>query len=196
MLAAGRGRLTPARLRDALRDHYGERSHRPEHAPDDERYFSVCMHADPVGTTTASMIARLPADGGDLLRYWGSLGSPCVSVFLPYYVDGDLPEALARGGAEASADSPWWRFKTLLGLVERDWPLLGPQVRAYWGELERVIDAEAAEVEAKVLRLRRAGERDAGSRLLSRFMAANVGLALERLERLIGELGGTPVGER
>jgi len=24
--------------------------------PDDERYFSVCMHADPVGTTTASMV--------------------------------------------------------------------------------------------------------------------------------------------
>jgi hypothetical protein len=36
---------------------------------DDERFFAVCMHAEPVGTTTASVIARLPQDGDDLLRY-------------------------------------------------------------------------------------------------------------------------------
>lgn len=188
LLSAARGRLTAAGMREALRDHYGSPTHRPLHAPDDERYFSVCMHADPVGTTTASMIARLPSAADDLLRYWGSLGSPCIGVFLPYYVDGELPQQLARGGEQPSADSPWWRFKTLLTLVERDWPRHGPRVRADWDELERVLAGEAQEVEAKVLRLRRAGQADAGARLLTRFMAANVALALERLERLIGEL--------
>ena len=190
LLTNRRGALTPAALRAALRDHYGDGPHLPGRTPDDERYFSVCMHADPVGTTTASMIARLPADPDDLLRYWGSLGSPCVGVFLPYYVDGELPAILARGGAAAAADSPWWRFKQLLTLVERDWSRHGPVARAYWDEFESVLAGEAQEVEAKAIRLRRAGQRDTSARLLTRFMDANVALALERLERLIGELSG------
>jgi secernin len=146
------------------------------------------MHADPVGTTTASMIARLPADPDDLLRYWGSLGSPCVGVFLPYYVDAELPGILARGGAQPSRDAPWWRFKELLTRVERDWAGYGPHARSYWDELEQVLAGEAEEVEGKALRLRRAGQHDSAARVLTRFMAGNVALALERLERLIGEL--------
>lgn len=188
LLGAHRGRLTPAALRVALRDHYGSADHRPAAAPDDERFFAVCMHAEPVGTTTASMIARLPADGDDLLRYWGSLGSPCVGIFLPWYVDGELPAALARGGVAASADAPWWRFKQLLSLVEADVPRRGAHARACCDELEQVIDGEAAEVEAKALELRRAGQFDSAARLLTRFMDANLALALERLERLISEL--------
>ena len=188
LLAAGRGTLTPAQLHTALRDHYGGRGHRAADAPDDERFFAVCMHAEPVGTTTASMIARLPADGDDLLRYWGSLGSPCVGVFLPYYVDGELPAILGRGGAQPTPDSPWWRFKQLLTLVEGDVGRCAPQARAFWDEFEHMLEGEAAEVESKALRLRRAGQFDSAARLLTRFMEANVALALERLERLISEL--------
>ena len=188
LLTAGRGRLSPAVLRGALRDHADGPLHRPGRAPDDERYFTVCMHADPVGTTTASMLARLPADRDDLACYWGSLGSPCVGVFLPYYVDGELPEILARGGERASADSPWWRFKELLTLVERDWTRHGPHAHQFWDEFEQALAGETEEVEAKAIRLRRAGQRDSAARLLTRFMDANVALALERLERLIGEL--------
>lgn len=187
LLTRDRGRLSPAALRGALRDHYGETYQRGRR-PDDERYFSLCMHAEPVGCTTASMVAQLPAERDDLLRYWGSLGSPCVGVFLPYYVDGELPHALSRGGEHATPDSPWWRFKTLLTLVERDWPRLGPQVRAYWDDLERVLDGEAQDVEGKAVRLRRAGQRDAAARMLTRFMEGNVAMALGRLERLVGEL--------
>lgn len=188
LLAAGRGRLTPAALRAALRDHYGGAGLRGAEGPDDERYFAVCMHADPVGTTTASMVARLPADSDELPRYWGSLGSPCVGVFLPYYVDGELPAGLARGGPEPTPDAPWWRFKRLLTLVEADVPRRAPHARAFWDELEQTLEGEAAEVEHTAVRLRRAGQFDSAARLLTRFMHGNVALALERLERLIGEL--------
>lgn len=188
LLRADAGRHTPAGLRRALRDHYGEIAHRPGATPDEERYFAVCMHADPVGTTTASMIARLPADADDLLRYWGCLGSPCAGIFVPWYLDGELPPALARGGAEPEADAPWWRFKELLTLIEADVPRRAPYVRSFWDELEQTLDGEAAEVESKALALRRAGRRDEAAELLTRFMAGNLALVLERCERLIGEL--------
>jgi secernin len=174
-------------LRAALRDHYGAPTPR-DTARDDERAYAVCMHADPVGTTTASMVARLSPDPDDLLRYWGSLGSPCIGVFLPFYVDAEVPDVLARGGETSSRDSPWWRFKHLLSLVERDWARRGQRARAFWDELEQTLESEAHEVEARAVRLRRAGQRDAAARLLTRFVEANVALALERLERLIGEI--------
>ena len=80
-------------------------------------------------------------------------------------------------------------FKALLTLVERDWGRYGPPVRQYWDEFEQMLAGEADEVEAKAMRLRRAGQAEAAARLLTRFMDANASLALERLERLIGELG-------
>jgi len=172
LLAAGRGRLTPAALRTALRDHYGAASPGVELPFDDEHRFGVCMHADPVGTTTASMIAQLPADGAAPPRYWASLGSPCVGVFLPLFLAGELPAALALGGAEPTPDAPWWRFKELLTRVERDWPRHAAPVRAAWDALEARFDAEAATV---------AGHE-------TEFMHDALARVLMRLEQLIAEL--------
>jgi secernin len=188
ILASARGRITAAALRAALRDHYDSPVHLPGRSLDDERYFSICMHADPVGTTTASMVARLAAGEDELLRYWGSLGSPCTGVFLPYYVDGDLPAAVGRGGELPSADSPWWRLKELSTLVERDSERRGPLVRACWDDFERTVLAEAAPIEEEARRRRRAGDRGAAAKLLTELMADNVASMLERLEELIARL--------
>jgi len=129
LLEQAKGRLTVASLQRALRDHYGSPVPRRDVTLADPEYFSVCMHADPVGTTTASMVARIPADPDQPLVYWASLGSPCVSAFLPLFVDGQVPAVLSRGGEAASDDSPWWQCKRLLGLVERDWERFAPRVR-------------------------------------------------------------------
>jgi secernin len=190
LLAEARGKITPASFRTALRDHYGSPFHRPGRTLDDERYFSVCMHADPVGTTTASLVAELPANEGDLPRCWTSLGSPCVGVFLPCYIDGELPVALSRAGAEPSGDSPWWRFKALLTLVERDFERFAPRVRASWDELEASILKRAEEVEAEALEQLHAGRRDRASEALTRFMAENLAVTVDHLEQLIRDLGG------
>jgi dipeptidase len=188
LLAEGRGAITPSSLRTALRDHYDGTVHRPGRTIDDERYFSVCMHADPVGTTTASMIARLPADENDLLRYWGSLGSPCTGVFLPYYLDGTIPAVLSHGGEHPSDDSPWWKLKTLLTLVERDFARFGPLVRSAWDRFEATTLERAAAVEAEALAERRAGRIQSASTMLTNLMEDNVKAMLGKLEELIGEL--------
>jgi dipeptidase len=180
LLEAGRGQLTPASLRTALRDHYDSgQVYRPGRAVDDERYYSVCMHADPVGTTTASMIARLGHDREPLV-YWGSLGSPCVSVFLPYYIDGELPAELARGGEHTSVDSPWWQFKELLTLVERDFETYGPRVRAAWDRFEEEIESQRADAEARA--------RQEGPTALTHFMEHSVLAMIERVSALLREL--------
>jgi secernin len=147
LLEQAKGRIGVAALRHALRDHYGRPTPPTDLTPAEAHYFSVCMHAEPVGTTTASMIARIPATDAEPLVYWASLGSPCVGAFVPLFVDAAVPEVLSRGGELPAGDSPWWRMKRLLTLVERNWPAFLPEVR-------RQLDAFEAEVAAQVERPR------------------------------------------
>lgn len=116
-------------LRTALRDHYGRLAPSLDFSllrPED---VSVCMHADPIGTTTASMITAIPQDPDEPLIYWASLGSPCCSAFLPLRLDEDIPAELTLGGADATEDSLWWSCKRLAQWVEADWEERLPRVR-------------------------------------------------------------------
>jgi dipeptidase len=177
LLSAAKGSLDAAALRAALRDHYGQPFPAPENTPADAEYFSVCMHADPVGTTTASMVVHLPPQDGPV-TYWANLGSPCVGAFLPLYIDAEVPSAYANGGTEASADSPWWECKQLLLAVEKDWQAGMSRVRAVMDPFE----AELAE-QAPRMALRPAEEKTA-------FMRAN----LETFRAHVDNLRRTPNG--
>ena len=109
---AAAARSRPASLRTALRDHYDGTVHRPGRTIDDERYFSVCMHAEPVGTTTASMIARIAgrrrttccATGAASARRASACSCRTTST-------ASIPAVLARGGEHPSDDSPWWQLQ-------------------------------------------------------------------------------------
>ncbi len=178
LLEDGIGTLSVDALKRALRDHYGRIEPPTGLTPDDPYYFSVCMHAEPVGTTTASLIARLATNRDEPLIYWASLGSPCVSAFIPLYVDGDIPPVLTRGGHEPSEDSAWWQFKALLTLVETDWQRHAPVVR-------EALDAFEAETTAQVRALA-IGSASAAER--TAFMEAVVKDLLDRVRRLSAPL--------
>lgn len=137
LLEQAQGMVSVETLKRALRDHYGQPTPLPGLTPAEPQYFSVCMHAEPVGTTTASMIARIPGDGQPLV-YWASLGSPCVSVFIPLFVDADIPAVFCGGGAQPD-DSPWWQLKRVLTRVEADWSRYVPRVRGAFDRLEAQI---------------------------------------------------------
>ncbi len=172
LLEAGKGRVSVEALKTALRDHYGRVGPATDLTPADPRYFSVCMHAEPVGTTTASVIAHIPPIGGEPLTYWASLGSPCLSAFVPLYVDADIPEILSRGGEHQSDDSPWWRAKRLLTLVERDWTKHAARVREQLDQVEVTVAAQAARL------------RSASAAECTAFMQASVNDLLARLQQL------------
>ena len=178
LLEDGIGTLSVDALKRALRDHYGRTGPPTGLTPDDAHYFSVCMHAEPVGTTTASMIARLAANADEPVIYWASLGSPCVSAFIPLFLDGDIPAILTRGGHEPSKDSAWWQFKALLTRVEADWQRHAPVVRETLDAFEAETTAQAR---ALAVRSASAAERTA-------FMEAVVKDLLDRVRRLSDSL--------
>jgi dipeptidase len=162
LLAGARGRHDVASLQRILRDHLdGGAAWQPGASVEEERYFTLCAHSEPLHWTTASLIAPLPRERGAPWPVWISFGTPCTGTFLPVYLDGVIPAELARGGAAPEPDSVWWTFKSLQDAAGRDPARLTAVVREGWAALEEQIEAERESVEARARRAARLGERDA-----------------------------------
>ncbi len=130
--------------------------------------------------TTASIVAQLAP--GEPPVAWMALGAPCVSVYLPYYLEGDLPAAVSCGGRDPSPESLWWSFRDLLTNVESDAERLGSAVRAYWDAVEAEVAERAPQIEARAADLRAREDRAGAARMLTSFMDANVRALAEGLK--------------
>jgi len=131
------GRLDVAEMMAILRDHGGATDAK---APRDFGP-TLCVHPG-TAQTAASMVAHLHKDG---VVAWCSLVTPCISVFLPYFVDAAVPEELAKGEAKFAAASPWWRVKRLLDRASENWSESSPRLRAHWKEWQQALLREAEE---------------------------------------------------
>jgi secernin len=185
LLTASRGRHDVASMQRILRDHLdGGSAWQPGASIEDERYFTLCAHSEPLHWTTASLVAPLPADRSGPWPVWISFGTPCTGIFLPVYLDGTLPVALARGGEEPDESSAWWTFKRLQDAASVDPMRLTPVLREGWLELEQEIEAEREPIERRARGSARMGDRDGAADLVSDFMARSVEAALKRAGEL------------
>jgi dipeptidase len=193
LLAEGRGSLAPHAFRAILRDHYEHGAVYRPRAADDPHFFSLCMHADPLDNTTASMVTSLDTDPSAVHAIWVCLGSPCTGAYLPLFLEGTVPASLGLGGPEPD-DTPWWRMRALLSLVEEDFATRGPLVRARWDRFEADLVRSTTAVETEATALGRAGRPDEARRLLTDFMVRSVDAWLAHAGVLAEELRATRSG--
>ena len=188
LLEAGRGKHDVASMKQLLRDHGPDGDGPPTHlTPEDDGYCTLCMHAEPVGTTTASMVAPLPTDRVGPWPVFVSFASPCTALFLPVYLHGVLPAPLARGHGErepGDLDSAWWTFHQLHEAVATDFARHGPAVQDAFRAFEERVDSERVEVERSARDEATAGDADRASDMLSQFMDRTVSEALDLAEAL------------
>lgn len=161
---------------------------------DPDRY-SVCMHADPMSMTTASLVARLPEElGGERDRkvwpVWISFATPCTGIFIPVYLDGVIPASLASPGEPESGfgsgvASVWCAMRDLQERATTDFARTLPLIRDRWSQLEAEIEIERVRVEKAVADLYAAEKFELGSAALSRFMALSAERMLETSRELI-----------
>ena len=190
LLRAGRGRHDVGSLQRLLSDHrHGGIAWHGEGKPDEERFWTLCAHSDPIAWTTASLIAPLPADRSSPWPVWISFATPCTGVFLPVYLDGVLPPALARGCEQADPESLWWTFKRLQDAAAVDWSRNTPVLREAWAEFEEKVEADRRSTEATARNATDDGDRDAAALVVSDFMARTVEDAMKRAEMLRARLG-------
>jgi secernin len=191
-LAAERGSLGITEMMAILRDHYGGTWLAPRWAPDEPGLPTICLHPDVPGggQTAASMVAHLRRPD-EVMTCWASFVTPCLGVFLPYYLDGTLPVELAIGGADPSAESPWWQFKGLGDDLRGRYAEKHSQVRAVWDRLEQNARQSAPEVEVEARRLFAMGDTDAARQLLTAFMARSTNAMLAAVTGLRSTLSAS-----
>jgi len=198
LLAEARGRHGVPEFQRILRDHAaGGGVWRDAGAtPDEERFFTLCAHSEPVHRTTASLVAELPEDRRAPWPVWIGFGTPCSGVFLPVYLQGVLPDALARGGEKPDEDSAWWVFKQLEDAVGLDPERHTPAVREGWAALEQRIETDRTHAETQALEAALGGDADRAAEIASAFMAASLDAALERARELRARLVRAQAGDR
>jgi dipeptidase len=188
--------LTLGALKGWLRDHGGQalppEAGRPTEDP--ERY-SVCMHADPMSMTTASMVARLPEEiGRRPWPVWISFATPCTGLFVPVYLDGTIPRRFARPPEAAEADglgTAWSAWEAMRRLQERatvDFERAMPILQEAWRELERAVELDRLRIEQEVAVAYEARHFDEGERALTRFMEDTADRLVDQANRLTAAL--------
>jgi hypothetical protein len=175
-LAAAGGRHDVASFQRLLRDHGdgGEIWTGVDATPDEERFFTVCAHSDPVHWTTASMVAPLPAERPGPWPVWIGFGTPCTALFLPVYLDGVLPARLAR----ADDDGAWHVFARLNDAVAVDPVSRTPAVRAAFAPLEERIEREREQVEREAGAAAAGGDADGACEQVTEYMLRTTDAAL------------------
>ena len=150
--------------------------------PDEERFFTVCAHSAPVHATTASLVAELPESRPGPWPVHVSFGTPCATIFLPLYLDGVIPAALARGDRAPAL------FRRLQDAVAKDPVRNTPRVREELAGLERRIESERVEVEraARAAAVARDGAR--AGQLVTAFMQDTLDAALAAAEELTARI--------
>jgi secernin len=195
VLDARSGGIDSVTMMSLLRDH-SDAAQPDEPFRTDMTGRGICIHFDEGpkgGNTAASLVADLCADGSRLPVYWCSFYSPCQALFFPVFLEGTLPEVLARGTEQATQDSPWWRFLHLAHLARQDAPGRVEAVRNRWLELELELVASAYPLAADAKAMIDAGDGAAAHKRLTEYMSHTVDRMLAAVEELIARFSAASV---
>lgn len=170
------GRVDTPTVMKILSDHSSGDDPTEPFVDDVSGQLSVCLHrteGEQRGVSAASLVADLCATGKRLPVYWCGMYSPCMTLFLPTFIEGDVPAALAIGDGVPSDDSPWWKFYRLTqsgiaGGAERR-----TEIRAGWAPLQAELMESAYEMARSGKELHDAGREADAARLLTGYMNEN-----------------------
>jgi dipeptidase len=187
VLSHQKGQIDVRTMMAILSDH-GNAQSPPQTFQIDLKQGGICVHCNNDGTggnTAASLVADLCADGSRLPVYWCGFYSPCLALFLPTFIEGQLPTILNVGDATFSSESPWWQFHKLSQLV-RSYPEDRiPQVRTQWQTIQNQLFKTAYQIAADGSHLLNSGNADRAKKLLTDYMAENTRTMLETIQSLI-----------
>ena len=184
-------------LTDILRDHFDGEIIENRFGNSTGNFFSICMHMREWGEseTAASIVCRLDRNLGVVSRY--ALGVPCMSVFMPVYDTGYVPQSIQTAGKEYSDSSLWWKIKRLCLVVSVDEARFFELVKISLQSLEKELENKALETENKAKELIDCKNKDDAYALLNNLMdvsakevEALVDSLYAKIKEEVNKLGG------
>ncbi len=138
LLNESKGEIDISVIRKIQRDHFEGEIIAPRWSPADGLHVSICMHAmlEKASKTAAASHIELTKDIEPV--WWNCFSLPCISIFAPYTVQGELPEIISYAGEKYSKDSAWWRFEELQYEIEKDYPYYMKR----WAPIQKELELE------------------------------------------------------
>lgn len=184
-----RGQIETQTMMHLLSDHGTEKSD-CDVFDDELKQGGICVHGNADGTggnTAASLVADLCADGSRLPVYWCSFYSPCLSLFLPMFIEGELPPVLSVGSESPDDNSPWWSFHQLSRVVREHPGERVSLVRNRWQGIQSDLFQTAYTLAKDARQLLDNGAEEKAKQMLTDYMNQNTQHMLKTVSELLGE---------
>lgn len=192
LLEQQNGHIDTPFLRRLLADHYEGTSFEIDPFGGGQVPLPLCRHADERGSgTAASLVAEVDASGRALPLLQCAFGPPCLSVYLPIFLDGDLPPGFAGDHPEGAHPSLGWRLRALADRLRNE-----PGLRSGWRDrlssLQADVDQASDEFAAEAATLKHRDDRARLRHAAAEFMQRRV----DQLESALAELLADTRGPR
>ena len=152
---------------------------------------TICMHyptPETDGNTAASLISELYSDNSQLSIHWTSMYSPCLGIFLPMFIEGEIPKILSIASKEYEVNSPWWMFRQLEkscrteGILDND---KAAKIRNKWNPIQNEFYQSANFISQEANQLKQNGDFKQMEELLTDYMNKNTNTVLSTLHNLL-----------
>ncbi len=188
MLGRDAGQLDVRSMIEVLTDHSDGENPDEDRVVDVAGNLSICLHrtvGESTGASTASLVADLCATDERLPIYWTGLYSPCMTVFLPNFIESELPGVLGIGSELESADSPWWDFYRLTQHGVKAGAEVRSEIRSELSNLQNDLFKSAYEVAKNGRELIGNGAGDAAAEMLMKYMAENAQRVISKVKSMV-----------
>jgi hypothetical protein len=108
-----------------------------------------------------------------------------MTVFLPNFIEGDLPSALGIGGEFESADSPWWDFYRLTQYGMKAGAEARAEIRVELAKLQNEMLESAYEVAENGRGLIGDGTDGAATEMLTKYMSENARRVISKVKSML-----------
>lgn len=201
MLEQQSGHIDIAFVRRLLGDHYETMQNEVDPFSRALGPVALCQHGTGSATsyTAASLVVGLGKDTSKLTPIWCAFGPPCITVFLPVFLEGELPAGLSvvqaarlhgNNAGEQPAprddDDVSSRVRRLNEDLQRT-PQRLPLVADALGRLQARIDQETEEFIAETSPLKQTGDPAELKRQLAHFMQHHVETFLGVIDSLLAQ---------
>ena len=172
-----------------LKDHSdGENSNISQNFLDSR---TICMHypdSNSDGNTAASLVSELHSDNSQLDIHWTSMYSPCLGIFIPMFIEGEIPKILSIGNHDYDPKSPWWAFRSIEescrteGILDNN---KASEIRKIWEPIQNEFYKSAKLIAKDANQLKQENKLNQMNEELTQYMLKNTNTVLSTLNELI-----------
>ena len=114
--------------------------------------------------------------------------SPCLGIFIPMFIEGEIPKILSTGNHDYDPKSPWWAFRSIEescrteGILDNN---KASEIRKIWEPIQNEFYKSAKLIAKDANQLKQENKLNQMNEELTQYMFKNTNTVLSTLNELI-----------